>query len=43
MGRRILLYGGERDRRTEDGIDILTLRSFLQLVESGTLFEQGIE
>lgn len=39
MGRRILLHTGIRDRRTDDDIDILTLPTFLELLESGTLFD----
>jgi len=37
--RRILLYPGEHDRTTADGIQILSLPAFLELIESDRLFE----
>ena len=38
LRRRILVYLGERRLKTEDGIEVLPLRSFLDLIESGELF-----
>ncbi len=38
LRRRIVVYGGERPQRTEDGIEILPIGSFLDLLACGTLF-----
>ena len=41
--RRILLHTGDRDRRTEDGIEILSLATFMELIESGRFWKsQGV-
>lgn len=37
LGRRVLLYLGDRAMKTTDGIDVLPLRTFLDEVETGRL------
>ena len=38
LSRRILLYTGSRVLRTQDNIEVLPVRAFLDLLESGKLF-----
>jgi predicted AAA+ superfamily ATPase len=38
LGRRVVVYLGDRPQRTEDGIDILPLRDFLMALEQGRLW-----
>jgi predicted AAA+ superfamily ATPase len=38
LSRRILLYTGSRVLRTQDNIEVVPIRAFLDLLESGTLF-----
>lgn len=38
LSRRILLYTGSRVLRTQDNIDVLPVRAFLDLLEPGKLF-----
>ena len=40
LERRILVFLGERDMQTRDGIQIMTVRSWLEAIESGTLFTE---
>ena len=42
MIRRICVYTGSHDRVTADGIQILTVKSFLALLESGKIFDTVI-
>ena len=37
--RRILVYVGERRMRTDDGIDIMPLSSFLEELADGRIWE----
>jgi predicted AAA+ superfamily ATPase len=36
--RRIVVYGGERRMKTKDGIEVLPVSAFLELLQAGTLF-----
>lgn len=38
LSRRILVYEGPRPQRTEDGIDVLTVRAFVESLEAGSLW-----
>lgn len=38
LRRRVLVYRGDRPLRTEDGIDVLPVRSFLEALETGKLW-----
>ncbi len=40
LTRRVMVYLGERPLKTEDGIDVLPVRKFLQLISSGELWKR---